>query len=96
MFPASRLGSPGLQLQLYFLDATSSDGGGGSGSGSGSGVFVQLVDTATVSDGLPDSSFCCRLLPRGGGGCACCRGDKHCHQLLLILLSLHQRLSTAQ
>lgn len=42
MFPASRLESLGLQLQLYFLDAASG----------GSGIFVQLGDNAALNDGL--------------------------------------------
>lgn len=44
MFPASRLESLGLQLQLCFLDAASGGGGGG--------IFVQLGDNAALNDGL--------------------------------------------
>lgn len=59
-------------------------------------------DTITVSDGPSDRSFCHHFV--GGvdppksltateGSSACCQRDKHCHQLLLILLRQVERLS---
>lgn len=59
-------------------------------------------DTITVSDGPSDSSFCHHFaggvdppksLTATEGSSACCQRDKHCHQLLLILLRLVERLS---
>lgn len=59
-------------------------------------------DTITVSDGPSDRSFCHHFaggvdppksLTATEGSSACCQRDKHCHQLLLILLRLVERLS---
>lgn len=59
-------------------------------------------DTIMVSDGPSDRSFChhfaggvdpLKSLTATEGSSACCQRDKHCHQLLLILLRLVERLS---
>lgn len=59
------------------------------------------ADTITVSDGLCDRRFCHHLQEESTNwtvwrrlkSSACCRGDKHCHWLLLISLSPVVRLS---